>query len=238
VGTGNQIWRDAPRHPHGQLPPMAAPLAGTREWWAIAASAQLATAAGVRFRAEWQRASLPPPRWARAAAASVPPVGVPRPQVPPLRVNIEPGRLRLVTGGAAIAALLGSLITGAGRRALAVVPYVSADAPAAWALVRGLACARDRGVDARLLLGEQPAPGQRGMPATSGVDVRFMSPARSTVGHAKGLVADGVVVVSSANWSEPGLGTSFEAALAVDDAAAAAYYAAAWARDWSAALQL
>jgi phosphatidylserine/phosphatidylglycerophosphate/cardiolipin synthase-like enzyme len=71
-----------------------------------------------------------------------------------------------------------------------------------------------------------------------GVEVRFMNPLRSTVGHAKGLVADGAVVVSSANWSGPGLGASFEAALDIDDQRAAEYFAGAWARDWTTALEV
>jgi phosphatidylserine/phosphatidylglycerophosphate/cardiolipin synthase-like enzyme len=65
-----------------------------------------------------------------------------------------------------------------------------------------------------------------------------MDPARSTSGHAKGIVADGAALVSSANWSAAGLGGNWEAALRIDHAGAAAYYEAAWRRDWATALAL
>jgi phosphatidylserine/phosphatidylglycerophosphate/cardiolipin synthase-like enzyme len=68
--------------------------------------------------------------------------------------------------------------------------------------------------------------------------VRRMDPARSTSGHAKGMVADGAVIVSSANWSEAGLGGNWEVAMRVEHPAAAAYYAAAWRRDWETGLPI
>jgi phosphatidylserine/phosphatidylglycerophosphate/cardiolipin synthase-like enzyme len=46
------------------------------------------------------------------------------------------------------------------------------------------------------------------------------------------------VLVSSANWSVAGLGGNWEAALRVEHAGAAAYYAAAWRRDWETSLPL
>jgi phosphatidylserine/phosphatidylglycerophosphate/cardiolipin synthase-like enzyme len=51
-------------------------------------------------------------------------------------------------------------------------------------------------------------------------------------------VADGSVIVSSANWSDAGLGANWEAALHVDHPGAAAYYAAAWRRDWETGLPI
>ena len=238
VGTGNLIWRDAPRHPPG---PVALPgrlLAGTREWWSVVSGGgDLGGAALRRFEAEWTRAGPPPAQWAQARAAAAPPVGVPRPQVEPLHVDLLPSSLRLQLGGAAIAGALEGLITGALRQALVVVPYVSADAAAPRALVQAMARARAHGVDARLLLG-QPPRGPLGDIGRLGVAIRFMDPLRSTVGHAKGLVADGIVVVSSANWSRQGLGPAFEAALQVEHAGAAAYFADAWSRDWGTGIDL
>ena len=236
VGTGNLIWRDAPRHPRGQTAASGSPLAGTREWWAVVSrGGAVASAATRRFEVEWQRARLPPPEWAIAPAAA-PPVGIPQPQVGPLRIELDPGSLRLVLGGATIAGALAGLISGAVRQVLVVVPYVMAEAPAARHLVSAMARARARGVDARLLLGEQP-PRARAL-AGGALAIRFMDPLRSTVGHAKGLVADGVAVVSSANWSAQGLGPSFEAALQVEHPAAAAYFADAWSRDWDTGIDL
>src|ERR1700692_4718185 len=54
VGTGNLIWRDAPRNRHRRLHPDDPPLAGTREWWVTAAGApRLHRAAAEAFHAHW-----------------------------------------------------------------------------------------------------------------------------------------------------------------------------------------
>jgi phosphatidylserine/phosphatidylglycerophosphate/cardiolipin synthase-like enzyme len=105
-------------------------------------------------------------------------------------------------------------------------------------LLDQMAQARSRGVDCALLLGGIPAPGDVKGLAALPFEVRQMDPARSTSGHAKGIVADGAVLVSSANWSVAGLGGNWEAALRIDHAGAAAYYEAAWRRDWATALPL
>jgi phosphatidylserine/phosphatidylglycerophosphate/cardiolipin synthase-like enzyme len=60
-----------------------------------------------------------------------------------------------------------------------------------------------------------------------------MDPARSTTGHAKGMVIDQAVVVTSANWSGAGLGGNREVALEIDAPPAAGYFAAALERDWA-----
>jgi phosphatidylserine/phosphatidylglycerophosphate/cardiolipin synthase-like enzyme len=52
------------------------------------------------------------------------------------------------------------------------------------------------------------------------------------------MVADGSVLVSSANWSAAGLGGNWEAALRIEHPGAAAYYAAAWRRDWETGLPI
>ena len=58
VGTGNLLWRDAPRDPHLRLPPTAPPLAGTREWWLTAGrSRRLHRAAAAAFEAHWAGAT-------------------------------------------------------------------------------------------------------------------------------------------------------------------------------------
>jgi phosphatidylserine/phosphatidylglycerophosphate/cardiolipin synthase-like enzyme len=238
VGTGNLIWRDAPRHAHGQMPPAGPPLAGTREWWVVVSGGEaVAGAAAARFDVEWSRAGPPPARWAEAPAAAAPPVGAPLPQVAPLDLELAPSRLRLVLGGAAVAEALAGLITGAARQVLVIVPYVSASAQPARGLVQAMARTQARGVDARLLLGEPPRLASEDL-AVTGLAIRFMDPLRSTVGHAKGLVVDDTVVVSSANWSGRGLGPSFEAALAVEQPEAAAYFAGSWSRDWAAGIDL
>ena len=64
VGTGNLVWRDAPRDRHGRLPPQADALHGTREWWGWGAEApRLALQARHGFDTAWQRAKAPADAW-------------------------------------------------------------------------------------------------------------------------------------------------------------------------------
>src|SRR5580704_18554851 len=61
VGTGNLIWRDAPRDSHLRFPPASAPLAGTREWWATdSGSPSLERDVRGAFDAHWEAARRPP----------------------------------------------------------------------------------------------------------------------------------------------------------------------------------
>jgi hypothetical protein len=226
VGSGNLISRDAP-HPGGRP--------GTREWWlAVDGAPGVAARAGAAIGAAWAAAGPPPAAWTGPAAAAAPPVGVPRPTVAPLELAIAETALELATGGAAVAALLGRHLAGVGDRALCTVPYAHPHVRAVAGLLDALATAAGRGADVRLLLGAVPEPTDLAGLRARGIEVRVMDPSRSTTGHAKGAVVDGVVVAGSANWSAAGLGANLEAALAVDHPAAAGYYAAAFERDWAA----
>jgi phosphatidylserine/phosphatidylglycerophosphate/cardiolipin synthase-like enzyme len=239
VGSGNLIWRDAPRDPHLRLPPYGPPLAGTREWWATASSSRrLRRSSADVFEAHWTTATAPPQRWADVPDVTEPEVSAPLPQVPPRRICISSRRVALVIGGAAIEQTLGEMVSAARRHVLVTVPYVRPEAPAVRAVLDRMAQARSRGVECALLLGAIPAPGDAERLAALPFEVRRMDPARSTSGHAKGIVADGAALVSSANWSAAGLGGNWEAALRIDHAGAAAYYEAAWRRDWATALAL
>jgi len=231
VGTGNLIWRDAPRDARGALPPRARPLAGTREWWALAGpNRRLAREVRTRFDAAWSASVLPPPRWAGVSDAAAPAVGTPRPQVAPLTVPVSGHRLQFVSGGAAVRSLLVDALRRAEVRILVTLPYVSV-CDAARPLLDAMEAASRRGVDVRLLLGEPADPA----PTVPAVPTRFMDPARSTRGHAKGVVVDGRAIVTSANWSSAGLGPNWESAVLVDQPDCAAYFAEAWERDWSVA---
>jgi cardiolipin synthase A/B len=237
VGTGNLIWRDAPRDRHPRFLPGRPPLAGTREWWVTAAgSRRLHRAAAEAFDAHWTGATAPPSAWDAAPQRAAPPIGTPLPQVAPRIVCAASRRLRLVVGGAAVGQTLGAMMTAARRRVLVTVPYVHPGALPVRGLLDRMIEASSRGVACALLLGGIPDPndaeGLRALPFA----VRRMDPARSTSGHAKGMVADASVLVSSANWSVAGLGGNWEAALRVEHPGAAAYYAAAWRRDWETGL--
>ena len=237
VGTGNLIWRDAPRNPHLRLPPRGPPLAGTREWWVTAAkSRRLHRAAAAAFEAHWTGGTTPPSQWAAASNPAAPAVGTPMPQIPPKVLRTSSQRLALVIGGAAVSQTLGDMVATACRRVLVTVPYARPEAPPVRDLFEGMTRASSRGVACALLIGGIPNRRDAGQLAALPFAVRRMDPARSTSGHAKGIVADGSVLVSSANWSAAGLGGNWEAALRIEHPGAAAYYAAAWRRDWETGL--
>lgn len=244
VGTGNLIWRDAPRDHHLRVPPASIPLAGTREWWVTAARARgLRRAASDAFDAHWTTATPPPPSWAAAAAPAdhrptVPAIGTPLPQVPPRVLSTCSHRLRLVIGGAAVGRTLATIVDAARRRVLVTVPYARPEAIAVREVLEGMVRASVRGADCALLIGGVPDLTDASQLASLPFPVRRMDPARSTAGHAKGMVADGAVLVSSANWSAAGLGGNWEAGVRIDHPAAAAYYAAAWRRDWETGLAI
>jgi phosphatidylserine/phosphatidylglycerophosphate/cardiolipin synthase-like enzyme len=233
VGTGNLIWRDAPRDRHQRFPPSSTPLAGTREWWAmISGSRGLSQAARRAFDEHWSAATPPPARWSDVPETKAPNVGTPIPQVAPWARRVSGRRLHLLIGGHAVGAVLRSMVLASRRRVLVTVPYAHAHAPRVADLLRLMAVASAHGMSCALLLGEVPDPGDAALLHALPFEVRRMDPRRSTTGHAKGIVTDGSVLVSSANWSSSGLGGNWEAALRIDHPGAAAYYAAAWRRDW------
>ncbi|MGA8361231.1 MAG: phospholipase D-like domain-containing protein [Candidatus Dormiibacterota bacterium] len=239
VGSGNLIWRDAPRDRGLRLPPAGAPLAGTREWWVAATgSRRLDRAAADAFGAHWNTATAPPPQWAPGPQLIAPVIGTPMPQVAPKVLCAASRRLGLVVGGAAVGGTLATMVTTARRRVLVTVPYVHPEAPSVRRLLGQMIDASSRGVACALLLGGPPDPSGAEQLRSLPFPVRRMDPARSTLGHAKGMVADASVLVSSANWSAAGLGGNWEAALRVDHAGAAAFYAAAWYRDWATGLAI
>jgi phosphatidylserine/phosphatidylglycerophosphate/cardiolipin synthase-like enzyme len=239
VGTGNLIWRDAPRDPRGRLPPLARPLHGTREWWVFADRCPaLAVGAGDRFERAWLESQAPPRRWSAAPAALPAAVGTPLPQVAPLIIEAPEVCARLVTGGASVAGAQLELIASARRRAYVTVPYVHPRVGPVASLLKELTRAASRGADARLLLGQQPAHEDAARLVDLGLRVRHMDADLSTRGHAKGVVVDRAVMVTSANWSAAGLGGNWEAGLVIRLHRAAAYYAAAFLRDWRVAARL
>lgn len=232
VGTGNLIWRDAPRERHRLFHPGGSLLAGTREWWVTAAgSRRLHCAAAEVFQAHWTTATAPPPAWGAAPQRVAPPIGTPMPQVAPRTLCVASRRLRLIIGGAEVGQTSRAMIIAARRRVLVTVPYAHPRALPVRDLLDRMVEASSRGVACALLLGGIPDPSDAGVLRALPFPVRRMDPARSTSGHAKGMVADAAALVSSANWSASGLGGNWEAAMRIDHPGAAAYYAAAWRRD-------
>lgn len=243
VGTGNLIDRDAPRpvakHPEGVL------LPGTREWWASVEADEddpTVAAAGAFFEGRWRSAREVPSARRRVARGTAPPVNVPEPAVGRLRLAIAPEALTLACGARDCARLLlRSAEHGArgGGDVDLIAPYVHARAPAVADLVERLGSLVAAGSRVRLLLGTPVGAGDDvASVAGRGIEVRVLDPRATTTGHAKGLVAAGRVVVSSANLSGAGLEVNDEVALAVDDPRAARYFGDAFERDWTSAAEL
>lgn len=237
VGTGNLIWRDAPRRTRRRALPAAPLLRGTREWWSVTDVEEVAGVADAAFHAAWDAADPPPATWQTDRHVRQDPgaVGTPSPQVEPMQLAADTGRVRLVVGGLAVAAALRRVIDGAQSRVLVTAPYLGSRAAAVRALVDAARAASVRRADVRFLLGARPHPGEAAYLTRWRVPARWMDPSASTRGHAKGLIADGTAIVTSANWSRAGFGANWEAALLMDSAPAAGYLAAAWERDWATA---
>lgn len=233
VGTGNLIERDAPADAHGRVPPDAPAQPGTREWWTFVDGApSLAALARSRIGTVWRDSAAPPPVWAVEPAAPAPPVGAPRPQVPPLELEIGPRRLHLAVEAKAVRLAIDAVLESAARRCLVVVPYMHTWAHEVRPLLERLAEARSKGLDVRVLLGQPPTGGDAATLRERGVPARVMDPLRCTTGHAKGIVVDSSALVMSSNWSAAGLGSSIECGLRIDHAAAAGYFGDAFERDW------
>ncbi|KAB1191916.1 phospholipase [Haloferax sp. MBLA0076] len=136
-------------------------------------------------------------------------------------------------------------LDAADRRIDVIQPSVEADGPFVVALKR----AAKRGVRVRLLLGSawyvddenrELADRLNRWADRTGhpLSVRLARPAgRYGAIHAKGVVADDVVVVGSLNWNRHSARENREVAIALSDPAAAAYYRDVFETDWSASRQ-
>jgi len=235
LGTGNLTGHEAPRDSRHRLPPpRSAARPGTREWWILARGLPaIVTSARARIGLAWARASTPM-ALSRDAIPEKPPLyGVPRPLVPPLTLDVDPAALDTAYTGAALRAMAGEMLGGASRRALLTVPYVNASAPEVGGLLHlldGL-----RGVDTRILLGSPGALSDAEAMVRMGIEVRVMNRQRCTLGHAKGIIVDGSVLVMSADFSHAGLSTHLQAGMRIDVPAAADYFADCVERDWETA---
>ena len=146
----------------------------------------------------------------------------------------------LTAPGNAESALVG-VVDGADERVDVIQPSIGRrDGP----LLRATVRAAERGVEVRVLVSgawyvaEENAAlvewlngvaKRRDLPLTA----RVAEPAgRYEKIHAKGVVADGVVVVGSLNWNENAVSENREVAVAVRSEALAAYFRESFAADW------
>ncbi|MFB6080823.1 MAG: phospholipase D-like domain-containing protein, partial [Haloferacaceae archaeon] len=160
-------------------------------------------------------------------------------RVDPARVH--PRRVRVLTApGNAERAVVG-VVDGADRRVDVLQPTLGGpDVPFVRAVVR----AAERGVRVRILLsgawyveeenrklvaGLNRRAARRDLPLTA----RIAEPnGRYGAIHAKGLIADDVVVVGSLNWDDVSARENREVDVALDGGGAARYYRRVFAADW------
>jgi cardiolipin synthase A/B len=116
------------------------------------------------------------------------------------------------------------------QRALAEV-YTFTDSET----IAGLAAAKRRGVDVRVLLDPNQSYNRHGYAVlrAAGVDVRWYPIPRGALLHAKIGLFDGELVLGSANWTLSGLGVNHELDIETRDPYAVAAYRSRFESDWS-----
>jgi PLD-like domain len=227
LGTGNLIQADAP---YEDALRMQSGFAGTREWWVrVPGNPALAAALEAGFESRFEQ-GRPPVGTLEAVAPAREHVGTPPVQVGVLDVEARDDQIELAVSGAGVFTQLEDTMAAARSRLWVTVPYIFTGGDR----VRGL-LAKVAGADAkdrRILLGEVPHSSDRHALSGLGAQIRVMNPSTNTRGHAKGAVVDRGVIVTSANWSEPGLSANDEAGVMVNSPPAAEYFAQAFERDW------
>lgn len=150
----------------------------------------------------------------------------------PAPLPAEQGTIAQTAPGNEIRRLLQGVLTSAQARIEAeVFDLTDPD------LVLLLQSARRRGVLVRVLL--DPAQDVNrpsyALLRRGSTEVRWFRPAPGGKLHAKVALADGLLVLGSANWSRHGLDVNHELDVATSDADAVAAYAARFEADWAAA---
>lgn len=132
--------------------------------------------------------------------------------------------------GEEIRAMLDAALAAAHARVLAEV-YTLTDP----AMIAGLAGAKRRGVDVRVLLDPNQAYNRHGYAVlrAAGVKVRWYPVPRGTLLHAKIGLFDRVLVLGSANWTLSGLGVNHELDIETPDPVAVTAYMSRFEFDWS-----
>ena len=148
----------------------------------------------------------------------------------PAPLSAAVGEIAQTAPGEEIRAMLEVALGLARQRAWAEV-YTFTDPET----IAGLAAAKRRGVDVRVLLDPNQPYNRRGYEVLSaaGVDVRWYPIPRGALLHAKIGLFDGELVLGSANWTLSGLGVNHELDIETGDPAAVVAFANRFAADWS-----
>ena len=248
VGTGNLIWRDAPRDPHLRLPPQAPPLAGTREWWVTAARSgrlhavprwRRSTRIGPWRRRRRQRGR---PRLSQARhIRRYPPSARRRHRCAPAGplCSVSPAG----TGDRRCGGRSGrweTMVAAARRRVLVTVPYARPEALPVRGPARRHGAGIGRvGVACALLIGGVPDPNDAAQLACAALPGPPHGPGAIDLGARQGHGGRRCRCWSPRRTgARPASAATGRPALRIDHPGAAAYYAAAWRRDWETGLAI
>ncbi len=140
------------------------------------------------------------------------------------------GDIAQTAPGEEIRALLERVLGRARERVFAEV-YTLTDP----AVMAGLAAARRRGAEVRVLLDPNQPYNRHAydLLKSAGVQVRWYPIPRGALLHAKIGLFDGVLVLGSANWTLSGLGVNHELDIETRDPLAVAAYGSRFESDWS-----
>ncbi len=140
------------------------------------------------------------------------------------------GEIAQTAPGEEIRAMIEGALARATQRVLAEV-YTFTDPQT----IAGLAAAKRRGADVRVLLDPNQPYNRHGYAVlfAAGVDVRWYPIPRGALLHAKIGLFDGELVLGSANWTLSGLGVNHELDIETENPAAVAAFAGRFAADWS-----
>jgi cardiolipin synthase A/B len=150
----------------------------------------------------------------------------------PAPLPVESGSIAQTAPGSEIRRMLEGTLAGARHRVEAeIFDLTDPD------LILLLESARARGVRVRILL--DPAQDVNrpsfALLRRASTEVRWYRPPPGAKLHAKAVLADGRLVVGSANWSRHGLDVNHELDVATEDPGAVAAYASRFEADWAAA---
>lgn len=148
----------------------------------------------------------------------------------PVPLAAAAGEIAQTAPGEEIRTMLEGALALATRRALAEV-YTFTDSET----IAGLAAAKRRGVDVRVLLDPNQPYNRHGYAVlrAAGVDARWYPIPRGALLHAKIGLFDGELVLGSANWTLSGLGVNHELDIETGDPDTVAAFATRFAADWS-----
>ena len=148
----------------------------------------------------------------------------------PSPLPAEVGPIAQTAPGEEIRTMLAGALNRAHTRVLAEV-YTLTDP----GIIAGLALAKRRGLDVRVLLDPNQAYNRHAfdMLLAAGVGVRWYPVPRGTLLHAKIGLFDSVLVLGSANWTLSGLGVNHELDIETRDPRAVEAYGSRFATDWA-----